>query len=664
MVYFGTGLPAVHGHGMEPALIDPILRVSKPAPAYAGHDLPEPPSYRNLSSYARGRYLQWLSEGRKDEQIPIGFVFLFFFGLERRLLADECSPEEQAELIAEIGRLRTLYSADAAFDQVSFRLLEFLQAKELDAFYINIEDYAAPPVHRTWDQPYSCRLRVGLGQCAILGMDVPASWALAWAESHPGYRQRTAATRCRAEFEELFRIDYENRFPYGLSLRADGPQIQFQYQAVSASFARPVKVRSTFPDVTGLEQPGATLKEIAMSCLERLDAYSRFTGRNPELGRSGPALALLPEPLFKNQTERMLPDLGCWLETNLQDGFGVVTGRALLERVGLRCEGLSRKEMVLLSQFLERLDVGTEPDPRFGAALPDVNDPVVLFRLEEERPTCGSTAYFTAVTALSLTVAIKAADKTASAEQDEALERKISEVLPLSDGEKFRLRARRRLLLKTGVSLSSLRKQIRLLSFGARESIGQVLLEVASAAGQMSPSVIDTLMNVYRLLDLPPKRLFSAAHVCATEPISVSQFQAGPACRITIPNPPTRDASPDLAINMDKVRALVSESDRVSALLGEIFVEKEQPGPPEERTEHILRLNGPQSNFLATILKQTKWSRAELERIAMDCQLLLEGTLDLINERALEDYADLLLEGDDPIELNPIIAGELKNEYD
>ena len=213
MVYFGSGLRPVHGHGIEPALIDPGLRVTKPVPSYRGHDLPRVPNYTHISPPARGRYLQWLADGRKDPEIAIGFVFLFFCGLERRLLADDCPLEEQAELIAEIERLRAVYAQNSDFETYSFRLLDYVRAKDLHRFCVDVAEYPAPPVRRTCDQPYSATLRLGLGYCALDSVGVPAAWALTWAESHPGYRRRTAAERCRSEFEELFDIEYAKRCP-------------------------------------------------------------------------------------------------------------------------------------------------------------------------------------------------------------------------------------------------------------------------------------------------------------------------------------------------------------------------------------------------------------------------------------------------------------------
>src|SRR6266508_3965722 len=88
-VYVGRGLPAVSGDWQpEPALIDPGLPVYSRNPDWAGAGLSYWPSYGEIPPASRAAYLAWLADGRRHPAVPIGYVFLFFYGLERRLLAD------------------------------------------------------------------------------------------------------------------------------------------------------------------------------------------------------------------------------------------------------------------------------------------------------------------------------------------------------------------------------------------------------------------------------------------------------------------------------------------------------------------------------------------------------------------------------------------------
>ncbi|HEU0165540.1 MAG TPA: TerB N-terminal domain-containing protein, partial [Thermomicrobiales bacterium] len=87
MIYVGKSLPTQQG-GPEPALIDPDLRVDQHQEDTLGRGLDYWPSYAGISPKERAGYLNWLATGRRNPVVSIGFVFLYFYGLERRFLLD------------------------------------------------------------------------------------------------------------------------------------------------------------------------------------------------------------------------------------------------------------------------------------------------------------------------------------------------------------------------------------------------------------------------------------------------------------------------------------------------------------------------------------------------------------------------------------------------
>ena len=55
-------------------------------PDWEGRGLSYWPAYASIPSASRAAYLGWLADGRRFPAAPIGYVFLFFYGLERRTL--------------------------------------------------------------------------------------------------------------------------------------------------------------------------------------------------------------------------------------------------------------------------------------------------------------------------------------------------------------------------------------------------------------------------------------------------------------------------------------------------------------------------------------------------------------------------------------------------
>jgi uncharacterized tellurite resistance protein B-like protein len=261
---------------------------------------------------------------------------------------------------------------------------------------------------------------------------------------------------------------------------------------------------------------------------------------------------------------------------------------------------------------------------------------------------------------LTLGAAVATADGEVTAEEKERLEQQVRTFdLPAADS--LRLRAQAHWLLHGGVRFSFVRKLFEVAPVDDSQAVAEFLLDVARADGEINAAEIDTLTKLYRLLRLDPKTLFSTAHKLATEsPLR----QTADGSRNVIPKAHQASAESRVAIDMDKIATKNAESERVSVLLRELFVQDENPSPAERiAREPILGLHSPQATFLAELLKRPSWSRADLERLAAECQILLEGTLDAINDAALDRYEDLFVEGDGPILLNPTIAKELSNEH-
>lgn len=126
MVYISDTLTAVSHTAPEPAAIQPTLPVRFPdvrLPLEKLPPSPEPPAgYAALTPRQRAAYLLWLSNGAEDPS-HLNFAWLYFYGLERRLLL-ESPVHEWSSLVLELYRLRQVFAYDASFEDATRRLLE------------------------------------------------------------------------------------------------------------------------------------------------------------------------------------------------------------------------------------------------------------------------------------------------------------------------------------------------------------------------------------------------------------------------------------------------------------------------------------------------------------------------------------------------------------
>jgi hypothetical protein len=158
MLYVGQRLPSVARHRTEPALIDPALAVAITNAAYNGGGMGYWPSYDTISPEDRAAYLEWLSSGRRNPSTNVGYVFLFFYGLERRVLADSVTSATAASDLPairdEIHELLGVYGHNGSFRRYAGQLRDIL-----DAGSPTIE----PPMQRdSLEVPLAVRIMVGL----------------------------------------------------------------------------------------------------------------------------------------------------------------------------------------------------------------------------------------------------------------------------------------------------------------------------------------------------------------------------------------------------------------------------------------------------------------------------------------------------------------------
>jgi len=492
------------------------------------------------------------------------------------------------------------------------------------------------------------------------GKPVPSAWARVWATTDPAFSRRTSFVRCREYFNELFDVRYRERLGEGVVVKPNRTLLRIEYRPASASFSNAVVAKTQLPDVTALKEPGGKLRALAEECSEELAPFSRYLGRNPDGAKDLAALAFLPPVLLsQSRTEHI---------RQLRDRLATAAGPgALLQRDELlklvefpQSDGLSKREAVALAQTLASAGFGIEPDVRFGGAAPAIGSRIFVFPLVGGASNAPTPAYSAATLLINLSAAVAAADGSISAEEQIHLENHVAVALHLSDNEWLRLDAHLRWALAERPGMSGVKKRIEALTSSQRDAIGQFLVSVANADGYISPEKIESLGKMYRLLGLNPEDVYSRAHAAATEPVSVEPVEAT-ASGFALPLRGPAKAGDVVRLDEEAVEAKLRETAVVSALLASVFVEEApfEPVPLSEEFGSIAGLNEETSAFVRFLVTKATWTRDELEDAAEARLLLLDGTIEAINDAALDSCEELAIEGDDPVEVNTALLTSL-----
>jgi len=654
LLFLGSTLKAPNGNS-EPSQIDPRYTVAQDPVDVSQRLMNYWPSYTDISPQARRAYLQWLADSRITLNADVGYVFLFFYGLERRALVDaKTNSQARAEIpliITEIRRLQDIYGQNGSFRHYSSRLIDLLELQH-DAGHT---DETAPPIYSS-HREIPLRLRIGLGQMAVKQRPVPFEWAFAWVICDPNIRVPKGLLNVMSIFKELFVEKYADKFGDGMKLAINRTKLRVAYRPASPGLMNvniAVNV-GDIPDVTVVTTPVKRLQGIVDECLAELSVYSRYVSKHPGHIDRLESFALLPMQLWPDSARSSFDSLKArvahdFVSTNLKELFTLLGSAA----------PTSHDQIVALQTSLEKANIAMEPDIVGGDRTPKDTDTVVLFSATlDDRAARSSPAYQAAAVTLDLAAGVAAADGDFSGSEVRTIGDYIDSWIHLSLAHRTCLKARLKRLISTPPPLASLKKRLEPLSSDARRVIASFLAHLAHADGSVDPSEVKLLERIYKALGIDVQVLYSDLH-------------ANNMTSTGVPAPPSRTSGgmkaavpkSDSVISLDPARiaALQKETEQVSRLLAGVFAEETasvqtsaqvETAPVESTEPRILGLDPELSAFLRTLLSRSTWTRAELNDLAKDMHIMLDGALERVNEAAFDHADGPLTEGEDPIEIN------------
>jgi len=663
MVYVGAP-PRVRRYGYEEksrAFIDPSLPVAKRGDDRTGAQMPYWPRYSDIPPICRATYLDWLANGASDASYDAGYMFLYFYGLERRFFLDEPATDEKRCILAEVRRLADLYSENHS-------------ARRYLSEFISIAEAATTPVEEIeplyenpgWDLPFSIKLAVGarLERGEALG----AEWVLSWFLCHPEKSLRTPARRCQKEFIVSFKKHFETRFPNGLKVNRPRRTLATTYEAASREFSAsvtPTVEGKPVPDIAGLRKPMEIAQEIADEAMSDLEKFSRYLGRHPDGRGTVEAHALLPLALRDQFPSKELDALKSWAEVVVSGG-GLIPICDVLERLeGERPSKIGKRQLTGAADALARLGFGLAPDPRFGLRSPRENEPVVLFELDGpvEQLENVSTRFRASLIEVALGSFVAHADGNFLEAERKSLSAYIEAVEGVSDPERRRLCANLAWFLSVPPDMSLLRRRLKEVGESQQAALRAALISASHADGIVQPEEVTEIEKVYRALGLDPTLVYSDLHagVVNDAPVTVRPAQPGGRGE-AIPE----EEKPRARLDGTRIERIRADTDRVSAVLAEIFTEAdaEQRGEIGFSTTKLSGLDDRHAALIRDILQRPHWSEVDFAGLTRKHDLLAAGALETINEWSFGAFDEALLDEYDGYDVSPDVADALADEFE
>ena len=228
------------------------------------------PRYVELSPAQRAEYLEWLAENRKTMPVNLGYLFLYFFGLERRILIDDVEPEpilrELLQLLKRFGKLDIFYNVASHFVAFVFASVKIERIREnwFQRLFIK-------PTHKLHED----ELVVALTWLHQHDKPLPGELAYQIAMRDVRCLSHETSEDSDQKLRALFLEKYATAFPDGLLLAQSEREHVFSYRPLNPTlqdWRTSEKLHSvTLPDVLGAAEQFYPLAEIWYACMDELN---------------------------------------------------------------------------------------------------------------------------------------------------------------------------------------------------------------------------------------------------------------------------------------------------------------------------------------------------------------------------------------------------------
>ncbi|MAD88552.1 MAG: ATPase [Pseudoalteromonas sp.] len=649
--YFGGAMNSLDGYGIEPSLVDDKRPASSPSvdsEIYTDESLGYWPSYASLSKGCRGAYLDWLASDRSNPSTPIGYVFIYFYGFERRIIENksnnQVSDEEYIAIFDEVLRLNSVFNANRSFKGYSANFLELMALQRPALFEDRLSDI--PETNN------ALSFKVKLANTIANGNPVTAPLALDWLKNTFEYSLKTPARRCEEEFSQLFKIRFSDKFGEGICVKPNKTKLRLSYHAASNGVHGVDLELGDLPDPSILKGPIKKLIPIAEQCTEELSSYSRYLGKADTSRSDIAALMLLPKELANEANSPVIETFKSWANQIISSNDGLTTVKDFWSHTGTPLpKAFNKKENELVSNLAAKAEIGIAPDQRFHHAKLKIDDNIVLFSPGHGEFFEPSPAFNQVSLAIRLGAMVATIDGTVDQHEKIALQTLINHDDKLSPSEKNSLNAYLTWRLNAPVNNTGLKARIEKLGVPQVEFLKRFMLSIALADGKIDASEIKQIEKLYTSLGLDKSLVTSDIHAFASskQPISAT----------------SKSASTDKStFQLDEGILAMHESDTNDAksMLESIFAVDEEAELEVTPTADVNEegLDSPYKELFETLIAKESWPRKEVHELCSKLNIMVDGAIETINDWAYDKVDAPVLDDDGDIYVDLEIVEELK----
>ncbi|MGL1890672.1 MAG: TerB N-terminal domain-containing protein [Spirochaetaceae bacterium] len=624
--YTGNFLKGLDAFSNEPSLIDPDLTVNFNNPNISGSGMGYWPTYSLISPESRAAYLNWLRGSRDNTEDYIGFVFLYLYGLERRLLLDnrknKLEPQELQDIYTELYRLKDIYNINHSFEIHINSLLSYLMAIQADI--VDLEDIPNDLILSK--NKFNNGFKYLMGYSVRNSIPITSELAYAWVYNHPEYNLRTPAVRCDTEFKKLFSKRFSEEFPSGMIIKENKKKLVLHYIPVNVTLRNYIPPNIDLPDPCRLKKHFSMVQEIADLVIKELEPLSRYMAGDGHSKKDLNYVALIPVDLLDGIKNTGLENIRSELTQLSKSDTETIDVELIMSLLDINPhQKLDKKIAQFIIKILGAVGYGVAPDLRYHHTTFKLTEQIVLFKTSR-------FINFEPSHEFNLTGAIiRLADLIPNI-SEQLLINHINGNSSLTDMEKLSLRAYLKWRLLHQKDSVGLKLLLSLLNLNQKEVIGNILIDLSIIDGKVDSIKTDALKKVFNVLDLEDNLV--------KEKIDLKRKDS-------------------FALDHDLLKIHEEETKDVQEILENIFAIDEiiiENKPQVPRTQ----LDKNHLNLYNKLIKQEEWEYSEVEKICSSLNLMVSGAIEVINDWAYDLVDAPLIEDENPLYIDDEIKQEIE----
>lgn len=607
-----------------PHLINPALPIGSERPSFAAA-MGYWPSYHSISADDRATYLAWLASGRNFPTPNIGFVFLYFYGLEYRALVEK---ENQKEVLEELISLYLKYARlSGSFARYCGGLMNLLIAEGFPA-----PSNANDLLEHLLDNPKEAPLLKDAG------------WAFKNSARESDLLAFHFFAHERIAIPAKYRDDLRKVVKAYREQLKSGPKTEFidcdtyvNYRTASAiGLNINTNVKTPVLSKTSLE----FAKSCWSDCLSQFAGYSKMKKWN-----RGLAEFLAPNNA-NSMREKLERDLAF-------DEYKIFDLSELTSKVGMVSdENLTATEAKAFAGGLERLGLSVEPDPRLTGKGLRADEKIIITK----RPLAieSGDKWKKALPLFDLAISVAFGDgRQSDSEVSHAIDF-VCKHFKLGKTESERLSYRAKLLEESKLGIPAIAKRVAsTLTMNQGETIAKFLFSIATLDGKLEKGEITTLEKAFKAFGFQPDtldRLIVQFSSSGNEPLVVLKSPTGKAARSgsKIPQQPSTIPA-TLTLDRSALDRAFKEADEVSNLLSAVFVDDAENDEGEKTSAGAsasINFTATEQEILNKLVAKDAWSISEVEELCRSFGIMYGAFLTKVNDHFEIISGDIALEED------------------